>query len=122
MFWLKRIVSVLGSLLVAIVIVGLILPSKVHVERKITVNAQPQEVYSLIANFEEWNKWSPWAKIDPEAEFTVIGDGLGQKMIWSSEDPRVGKGSQEIVALDAPKQINTHLDLASREWLMLVLI
>ncbi|MDJ0690010.1 MAG: SRPBCC family protein [Xenococcaceae cyanobacterium MO_188.B32] len=114
MSWLKSILGVLASLLVVIVIVGLLLPSKVHVERKITINTQPQTIYPLIANFEEWDKWSPWAKIDPEAEFTIIGSGLGQKMLWSSEDPRVGKGSQEIMALDAPKQIKTHLDFGEQ--------
>ncbi len=114
MSWLKRIFGVLAGLFLVIVIVGFLLPSQVHVERKITINAQPQEIYRLINNFELWEKWSPWAKLDPEAEMTIIGHGLGQKMIWSSEDPRVGEGSQEIIALDAPKQIRTHLEFGDQ--------
>ena len=114
MSWLKRILGVLASLLVVIVIVGLLLPSRVHVERKITIDAEPEAIYSLIANFEEWDQWSPWAKLDSEAEMTIIGKGLGQKMTWSSEDSRVGKGSQEIMALNAPTQIKTHLDFGEQ--------
>ena len=114
MSWLKRIFGVLAGLFLVIVVVGFLLPSQVHVERKITINAQPQEIYRLINNFESWEKWSPWAKLDPEAEMTIIGHGLGQKMIWSSEDPRVGEGSQEIIALDAPKQMKTHLEFGDR--------
>ena len=114
MSWLKRILGLLASLLVVVVIIGLILPSQVHVERKITINARPQKIYPLISNFQQWDKWSPWAKLDPEAEFTLVGRGLRQKMSWSSDDPRVGKGSQEIMALDAPKHIKTHLDFGQQ--------
>ena len=114
MSWLKRISGVLVGLFVVVVILGFLLPSQVHVERTITIKAQPQEIYRLINNFESWEQWSPWAKLDPEAEMTIIGHGLGQKMIWFSEDPRVGKGSQEIISLDAPKQMKTHLDFGDQ--------
>ena len=114
MLWLKRILGILASLLIVVVVAGLIVPSKVHVERTITINARPQEIFSLIENFEEWEQWSPWAKIDPEAEYTIVGHGLGQKMLWSSEDPRVGSGSQEIIALDTPKHLKTHLDFGKQ--------
>lgn len=114
MSWLKRILGILASLLIVVVVAGLILPSKVHVERSIAINAQPQEIFSLIDNFENWDQWSPWAKIDPEAEYTIVGQGLGQKMLWSSEDPRVGNGSQEIIALDIPKHLKTHLDFGKQ--------
>ena len=114
MSWFKKIMGILAILSLVILTVGFFLPSQVHIELKITINAQPQEIYRLINNFESWEQWSPWAKLDPEAEMTIIGHGLGQKMIWSSEDPRVGNGSQEIIALDAPQQIKTHLDFGDR--------
>ena len=41
---------------------------------------------------------------------TVTGSGLGQKMIWASDDPEVGEGSQEITALEAPTFLKTHLE------------
>ena len=114
MSWLKRILGILASLLIVIVCVGLILPSNVHIERKITINARPQKIYPLISNFKQWDKWSPWAKIDPEAEFDIVGRGLGQKMFWSSNDSRVGKGSQELITLNAPNYIKTHLDFGKQ--------
>lgn len=114
MSWLKRILSVAASLLIVIVVIGLMIPSQVHVERTITINARPHRIYPFISNFKQWDKWSPWANIDPEAEFSIIGRGKQQKMFWSSNDPRVGKGSQEFVALDKPTQIKTHLDFGQQ--------
>ena len=83
MSWLKRILTTSASLLVAIMIIGLILPSQVHVERTITIDARPQKIYSFISDFKKWEQWSPWAKIDPDAEFSVVGRGKQQKMFWS---------------------------------------
>ncbi|MEM8780579.1 MAG: SRPBCC family protein [Cyanobacteria bacterium P01_G01_bin.49] len=114
MSWLRKAFSILASLFVAIVVVGLILPSQVHVERKITINSRPQKIYPLIANFKQWNKWSPWAKIDPNADFKIVGRGLKQKMFWSSDDPHVGRGSQEFITADKPTHIKTHLDFGKQ--------
>ena len=114
MSWLKKVLGILASLFVLVVVVGLILPSKVHVEREIAIASQPQKIYPLIANFQQWNKWSPWAKIDPNADFKIVGRGMKQKMIWSSEDPRMGRGSQEFIALDKPNHVKTHLDFGEQ--------
>ena len=114
MSWLKRTFGILTSLFIAVAIIGLILPSQVHVEREITIDSQPQKIYPLIANFKQWNKWSPWAKIDPNADFKIVGRGVKQKMFWSSKDSRVGEGSQEFITLNKPNQIETHLDFGKQ--------
>ncbi|MEL6927997.1 MAG: SRPBCC family protein [Cyanobacteria bacterium J06600_6] len=114
MSWLRKAFGILASSLIVIVIVGLILPSQVHVERKITIDSRPQKIYPLIANFKQWHKWSPWAKIDSNANFEIVGRGLKQKMFWSSDDPRVGKGSQEFITAKKPRHIQTHLDFGKQ--------
>ncbi len=114
MSWFKKTFAILASLFVVVVIVGLVLPSQVHVERKITINSRPQKIYPLIANFKQWHRWSPWAKIDPDANFKIVGRGVKQKMFWSSDDPRVGKGSQEFILVNKPTQIKTHLDFGKQ--------
>ena len=114
MSWFKKTFAILASLFVVVVIVGLVLPSQVHVERKITINSRPQKIYPLIANFKQWHRWSPWAKIDPDANFKIVGRGVKQKMFWSSDDPRVGKGSQEFILVNKQTQIKTHLDFGKQ--------
>ncbi len=110
MSFLKKSAGVIAALIILVIGAGFLLPSTVHVERGITINASPEAVYALVGNFKQWEGWSPWAKLDPDTEMTITGSGLGQTMTWSSEDPQVGQGSQEIVDLEPPYWVKTHLE------------
>lgn len=110
---MSLLIKIFGALLgiVALAIgAGLLLPSTVHVERDILINAPPEQVFALISDFNAWDVWSPWAKMDPNADMHIAGSGIGQTMTWASNDPQVGSGSQAIVNLEAPKTLTTHLD------------
>lgn len=106
---LKKALGALLGLLVVAFGVGFALPSDVHVERAITIDAPSEQVFAQISDLKAWDAWSPWAKIDPNAQMTVTGAGVGQTMVWSSENPQVGNGSQEVTALEAPNLLKTHL-------------
>jgi len=107
---LGKILGGIAALIVAIIALGFILPDKVTLEREIVVNAPQEEVFTLVSDFNEWNRWSPWAQIDPDAEFSVSGEGVGHRMEWKSDHKEVGNGMQEITALDAPNKVVTRLD------------
>jgi hypothetical protein len=105
--------KIIGGLLAVIVLAigaGFLLPSQVHVERDILINANPKEVFALIDDFNAWDGWSPWATMDPNATMAIQGEGLGQTMSWTSDNPQVGSGSQKIVELDAPSYLKTRLN------------
>ena len=106
----KNIIGGIGAILFIIIALGFILPDKATLEREIVVNAPQEEVYALVSNFEAWDAWSPWARIDPDAEMTITGEGVGQKMSWRSDDPNVGVGSQVVTAMDPPSSLTTHLE------------
>ena len=107
---LKKIVAIALTFLALLFVAGLLLPSKVHVEREIAIDAPPEDIFPFVSQLEAWDTWSPWATLDPHAVFEVAGDGLGQTMSWVSEDPRVGKGSQQIVAVKPPTFLKTQLE------------
>ncbi len=110
---LKRIIYLLLVLLIVAVAAGyLLLPSQTHVERSTQINAPPEQVYSLLHDFRRFNEWSPWAGLDPKAQYRYEGpeEGLGAKMFWTSENPRVGSGSQEIIEALPPEQLRLALD------------
>ena len=90
--------------------IGFALPSTAHVERGIIIDAPPEDVYPLISDFSQWGQWSPWASIDPDAQMTITGSGLGQTMVWASENPQVGQGQQEIIDLKRDRYLKTHLE------------
>jgi uncharacterized protein YndB with AHSA1/START domain len=100
MKFVKILLGIFVTLAVLLAIGGMLLPSEQHVERSVVVKADPTKVFSLINDYREFNKWSPWATIDPEGthyEFSGPAAGVGSKMSWSSEHPDVGSGAQEIV-------------------------
>ena len=105
--------KILGGLVGLIVIIfalGFVLPDKVQMQRETIINAPQEDVFNLISNFDQWNKWSPWANIDPDATYAVSGEGLGHRMEWTSDHPEVGNGSQTITDFSPPTSITTHLD------------
>ncbi len=105
--------KILGGIVAIIVIIfalGFVLPDKVHVEREAVIDAPQEEVFALISDFKSWNSWSPWAAKDPDTKYTYSGSGVGHKMVWESDDPNVGNGSQVITAFEAPSLVVTHLE------------
>lgn len=99
---MKVLIKILLGLVIVVVllaVVGFFLPREVHMERSIAVDAEPNEIYQAVNDFQNFNKWSPWAQIDPTTRYEYSGpdSGVGAKMSWSSDHPDVGNGSQEIV-------------------------
>lgn len=65
---------------------------KVHVARSKLINAPANQVYPAIANMDQWEAWSPWLIMEPDAVVTVSDDG--QSYRW--EGVRVGEGDMRI--------------------------
>lgn len=110
---LKNLLLAIVAVVVVFAVVGVALPRTVHVERSIAIDAPPVVVFTLVNGFARFNEWSPWADIDPEGtEYAYSGPatGVGARMSWSSDNPRVGVGSQEIVASQPNSRVDTRLD------------
>ncbi|MEO1507365.1 MAG: SRPBCC family protein [Cyanobacteria bacterium J06633_23] len=95
-------------------VAGFVLPSQIHVERSLLISAPPTEIFPMVSDFNQWEAWSPWAKMDPNAEMAISGTGVGQTMEWHSEDPDVGNGTQEIMGMESPSYVSTHLDFGDQ--------
>jgi effector-binding domain-containing protein len=96
MVWVKRIGWTLLGLLLVLVAIGLVLPD---------------QVFAVLNGFKRFNEWSPWAALDPKTVYRYEGPatGVGAKMSWTSDDPSVGAGSQQIVAAVPYSNIKTKL-------------
>ncbi|SMD32853.1 effector-binding domain-containing protein [Reichenbachiella faecimaris] len=109
---LKKILLVLAILVGLIVVIGLVSPSNVTLERSTVINATPSSVYEEVANLKKTNKWSPWDAIDPEGTsyvFTGPDMGVGAKKEWTSTNDEVGSGSQEVVEAIPDQKVRTEL-------------
>lgn len=96
---LKGLLVALLVLIAAVIGIGMVLPDHAHVERSIVIEAPPEKVFEVLNGFDRFNAWSPWAELNPDAEYTREGPatGVGARQSWRSDDPNVGAGSQEII-------------------------
>lgn len=72
-------------------------PDTFRIARSAVIEAPPERIYPLINDFHEWERWSPWAKLDPAQVVTYDGSplGAGALMSWSG-NKKVGAGKMKI--------------------------
>jgi hypothetical protein len=109
---MKILLKILVTIILLFVIVGLLLPSRVLVERSVLIDAPATKIFPYLNDLRAFNRWSPWAGRDPNATYSFSGpdSGVGMRMRWYSEQPDVGSGSQEIVTSVPGKSVTTVLD------------
>jgi uncharacterized protein YndB with AHSA1/START domain len=109
MSMLKKILLGVLALIVVVVALGYVIPDKARAERSIVVAAPQEQVFAILSDLNNFNRWSPWYEKDPAAEYSVVGSGVGQKFTWKSAKREVGSGAQEIVKLEAPSLVACRL-------------
>ena len=100
------------GLVVLILLLYLITPSAVHVERSAFINASAKLIFYQVDIIRNWEKWGPWYEKDPDMKSTYEGPerGFGSKHSWDSEHKEVGKGSLTIIGSYPFDSINTKLE------------
>jgi len=95
---MKKVLLIIGGIILLLLVVSLFLPSKVQVERSIVINAPAEKVFNEVNSLQKWGAWDPWQKKDPNIQNTFSGpeEGVGNTNTWKSEHKEVGSGSQTI--------------------------
>ena len=108
---LKKILLVLGALVVVLLVAIAMQPGTYHVERTMTMAAPADAVYAQVADFHKWDAWSPWAKLDPACKNTFEGaaSGEGAVFAWDGND-QVGAGRMTITAAKPSEHVGIRLD------------
>lgn len=89
-------------LVAAVVLLALVLfiatrPSDFRVSRSVTMAAPPEAVFAQINDFHRWDAWSPWAKLDPDAQTAFHGAESGEGAIFGwSGNKQIGEGGMTI--------------------------
>jgi hypothetical protein len=91
-------------------IVVAIQPNEYSITRSATMSAPPAEVFAQVNDFHNWQHWSPWEKLDPNAKYSFAGPDSGEGAIfrWAGNDD-VGEGSMTITDSNPPKRIRLTL-------------
>lgn len=107
---IKKILAVLVVLIAAVLAFAATKPDTFHVERSATIQAPPEAVYPLIADFRNWPSWSPWEKLDPAMKRTFSGapSGVGAVYAWQGNND-VGAGQMEITEANPTSKVAIRL-------------
>ncbi len=83
-----------GAALAAFVILQ---PDRFVVTRSAVIDAAPEDVFRYINELRNWEAWSPWARLDPQARTSYVGpaSGAGAAFEWSG-DKKLGAGRMTI--------------------------
>lgn len=98
---LKKIIYVLAGLFAIYILLCLMGPKRVQVERSILINAPSEMIKPKLADFKFFQEqWSPWTEKDPAMKINFEGQtGMpGSKYSWEG-NKEVGTGSMELVAI-----------------------
>ncbi|MFD2245189.1 SRPBCC family protein [Pontibacter ruber] len=106
--------KLLSFFVTAIIILGVIslfLPTEVHVERSMVINAPAWLTYEQVNNLKNWEKWSPWKQADPEIRLDYQGPaaGNGAQYSWKSRRRVLGTGKLTIADTEPNKRIVTEM-------------
>ncbi|QDG38215.1 SRPBCC family protein [Alteromonas mediterranea] len=102
---LKKLLIVFGAVIAIFVISSFFIPKNYSVERTITIDAEPSDVYPYVVDLREWKKWGVWFKRDPNMQLTYSGPdrAIGMRSVWESETE--GNGEMEITQLEHNKRV-----------------
>jgi len=110
---IRKVSLILTGLFLALLVVGMLLPGELDVERSIDIARTPEQVFPLVDDPRAFNRWSPWDAGGMTVAYSGGESGVGARMIWT--DPAgEAKGSQEIVESDPPNRVVYELEFGLR--------
>lgn len=95
---LINVLLALVALLILLVLVIANRPSDFRITRTAVISAPLVVVFAQVNDLRQWQAWSPWAKMDPNAKTTYEGppEGIGAIMHWAG-NRKVGAGNMTIL-------------------------
>jgi hypothetical protein len=90
---LKRVLIVLVAVIGVLAGIVALQPDEMHIVRSATFAAPADKVFVQVDNYHNWEGWSPWAKLDPNARNTFEGPAAGKGAVfsWDGND-KIGAG------------------------------
>ena len=90
-------IAILAFLFVAVIGFVAARPGEFRIERSALVNAPSGTIFSLINDFHQWVRWSPYEKLDSNMKKSFEGapSGPGAVYIWSGNS-KAGEGKATI--------------------------
>ena len=94
-----------------LILIVFVMPSRIHIERELVIDARPATVFALLNDFRQTEKWLPKRSDDPNAlvEFAGPHRGVGASVGWNGQI--IGQGRQTITASEPFSSVTIMVDL-----------
>ncbi len=106
---LKTILIIVLALLAIMCLLGFIGQDTFRYERSTTIAAPANVVYGHINSLKGMQNWGPWQAMDRDQVQSLEGTDGTIGAVWKWEGDTVGKGMQELTALEPNKSVRTKL-------------
>ena len=102
---------ILIGAIAAILLLATQKPDNFYVTRSAVIEARPSVAFEKVNNLQNWNSFSPWAKLDPHAKSTFSGPKSGKDaaMSWDGNG-KVGAGTMTITESKRNELVKFRLD------------
>lgn len=109
---LKKILIGLAVVIVALLLIGFLLPGKMEVSRSIAVNAPVENVFDEFNDLKKWQEWQYWNTLEKPGEMTLtFGDKTAGTGAWYSWDGKnTGKGKITIIESVPNKSVASDIE------------
>lgn len=107
----KKIGIWIGIILLGLILFSFLLPGEVHISRSITIDAPIDRVFEQVNDLRNWEKWSPWKRMDPMMEMTFSNPPIGENAYykWDSQNKHLGSGTMTLAKVVNNEEIVTAL-------------
>ncbi len=104
---LAKIFGAIGTVLVALMLIGFVLPGTWSAEASIEIEATPTEIFPFLNDLRRWDTWTNWGDID--SDLSDPPRGVGASRSW--EDPNFGSGSVTITGSESPNIVRYEVEI-----------
>ncbi|HWV90762.1 MAG TPA: SRPBCC family protein [Burkholderiales bacterium] len=95
---LKWTLAALAAVIVVFLIVVALQPSDFRIERSATMRAPAPAAFAQVNDFQNWQAWSPWEKVDPALKRQYDGPKAGTGAVYAWQGNKdVGEGRMTIM-------------------------
>jgi Polyketide cyclase / dehydrase and lipid transport len=84
-------------------------PDSFALQRQISINALPADIYPWINNLKNMNQWNPWSTQDVKSVIAYEGPEEGPGAVYTWAGGKMGQGKFQIVDTKSPTQIDCRL-------------
>jgi uncharacterized protein YndB with AHSA1/START domain len=107
---IQTILIIIAVIIAAVLIYVATKPNDFQIQRRASIKAPPDKIFSLINDLHNMQTWSAWEKIDLQMQRSYSGaaSGIGAKYAWEG-NKNIGQGTMEIVESEPHAKVGLHM-------------